>query len=297
MNPFSRRALRGLTLCLALAPLAASAEEAKIVGRAGPISYSEAEAQALIATLPPPAREALARDPSQAAPLLRGKLLDRLVLDDLAKAGFDKRDDVTQRLALARESMLIELYLDAHVTAPPEFPTETEARAYYDGNKATFIPPKRYKLSQIFVADTSDAKTDPKLEDVRNRLKAKGANFALIAHEMSDNKAEAANGGDLGWVGEPNLRPEIRDALTRAKAGDITPPIRIQDGFHIVLVENMVAAGQEPVAFDMVKDTLRAELRRRRIAAERQAFVESLLKANPVTIDDAVLTEAVKTAK
>jgi peptidylprolyl isomerase len=288
-------ALLGLVFCQAPAPMAARAQDAGIIGRAGSVTLSSTEAHDLFAALPAPTREGLGKD--QAEALLRGRLLDKLVMDDLANAGFDRRPDVERRLAQAHDTLLIELYLDAHVTVKPDYPTEAEARAYYDANKAAFIPPKRYKLAQIFIADASDARSNPRIEQAQARLRVKNANFALIAHELSDNKAEAAKGGEIGWLGEPALAPEIRAALAKVKKGELSAPIRMKDGFHIVHVLEVAEAGKEPLDFELVKDTLGGEMRRRKIVADKQAFIESLVKAHPVSIDETALAEAFKPAK
>jgi peptidylprolyl isomerase len=277
-------------VALAAAPL--RAENAAIVGRAGSVAVSETAMRDFLAGLSAPNRDALSKDPKQAEQWLRGKLLDLLVLDDAAKAGFDKSPDVQRRLARAHDALIIELYLDSHVDVAASYPSEAEARAFYEANKAAFIPPKRYRLAQIFIADPSQATSNAKADDVARRAKAKGANFAALARELSDAKAEAAKGGEIGWLGEPNLAPEIRSEVEKAKKGAIVGPIRMKDGWHVVLVLDAAPAATKPLAFELVADTLSSEMRRKKIAAEKQSFIETLLKANPPSIDEKALGEA-----
>lgn len=289
--------LASLSVCMALVPVGLRAEDGAIVGRAGEVSISASEVQSLIAAQPEPVRSTLTRDPAQAAQWLRGRILDRLVVRDAANSGFDKQPDVAARLAQAREALLIELYLGSKTDVAPDYPAEAEVRAFYGANTASFVPPKRYRLAQIFVADTSASEPNPRVEDIRRRLKTKNADFAAIARETTDNKPEGEKGGEIGWLGEPNLAPEIRAAVANAKKDTITAPIRMKDGWHLIRVLDVAPAGTQPLAFDQVKATLATEVRRRRIAAEKQAFVEALLKANPVSIDELGLAETLRSSK
>ncbi len=65
-----------------------------------------------------------------------------------------------------------------------------------------------------------------------------GANFAAIALQFSQG-ADAAHGGDLGWVQPGQLAPDIARALTNAAVGQVSAPIRTARGFHILGVRDM----------------------------------------------------------
>jgi hypothetical protein len=297
MKSSRRRAIGILALCLGLAPAGLRADDTKLVARAGSVSISEANVRDLLAGVTEQNRDALSKDPQQATRWLSGRVLDLLVLDDASKSGFDKQPDVERRLARAREALIVQLYLDAHVNVPADYPSAAEARAFYDTHQASFIPPKRYRLAQIFIADSSAATSNPKVDEALRKIMAKGADFSAIARDMSDAKAEAAKGGEIGWLGDPNLAPEIRAAVEKTNKGGVTAPIRLKDGWHIVRVLAKAPAAKKPMAFEAIKDTLSAAMRGRKIAAEKQAFVEGLFKANPATIDAPSLAEALGSSK
>src|SRR5258708_28140954 len=71
-----------------------------------------------------------------------------------------------------------------------------------------------------------------KLDDV---LKAKqpGADFAALAHSVSDDAATAERDGEIGWVAEPDLRPEIRSQVIGLAKVAITDPVRLDNALHI----------------------------------------------------------------
>ncbi|SRR5579859_136892 len=65
------------------------------------------------------------------------------------------------------------------------------------------------------------------IEQLRN-----GAPFQSLAQQFSQN----GGGGQLGWVSEGMLDDELMRALGRLQINSITPPIRANDGYHILLL-------------------------------------------------------------
>lgn len=84
-----------------------------------------------------------------------------------------------------------------------------------------------------------------------------GANFAKLAQQFSQ-AAGAGAGGDLGWIQEGELADEIDQAIRNLSPGQISPPIRTQSGFHIVLLrqKGSVLAGDPNEAFVHLKNVL-----------------------------------------
>ena len=60
-----------------------------------------------------------------------------------------------------------------------------------------------------------------------------GAPFALLAQQFS-SAPSAASGGDVGWVREGELRPEIDAALEALEKGAISDPIQVPGGVYVV---------------------------------------------------------------
>lgn len=60
-----------------------------------------------------------------------------------------------------------------------------------------------------------------------------GAPFANVAQQFSQ-AASAAKGGDIGWVSETQLAPQIAEAVARMDVGTISNPIRSLNGFYIM---------------------------------------------------------------
>ena len=62
---------------------------------------------------------------------------------------------------------------------------------------------------------------------------ADGAPFPLLAQQFSSSPT-AAKGGDMGWVREGELRPEIDQVIQQMKKGNLSKPIQVPGGVYVV---------------------------------------------------------------
>ncbi len=62
-----------------------------------------------------------------------------------------------------------------------------------------------------------------------------GAPFQLLAQQFSSSPS-AARGGDIGWVNEGELRPEIDAAMKNIEKGNISEPIQVPGGVYVIAV-------------------------------------------------------------
>jgi len=68
-----------------------------------------------------------------------------------------------------------------------------------------------------------------------------GAPFPLLAQQFS-SAASAARGGDVGWVREGELRPEIDAAIKEMTPGTVSTPIQVPGGVYVIaLVETRIS--------------------------------------------------------
>ncbi|ACB96626.1 peptidylprolyl isomerase [Beijerinckia indica] len=278
-----------------------------IVGRAGGMDVSMKEIRARIDLLPETDRATLTKDPAQLTQFVRGYLADRVLLREAHDTGFDQKTPIKARLDQAHDALLMELYLQSVTHVPDTYPTEAEVRAAYDANKSALIAPRRYQLAQIFIAapkidqtkddKTKDEKTSARLDELMKKLQGKSGDFEVLAREYSDAKAEAAKGGEIGWLAEPSLMPEIRQAVSGLTKGATTAPIRLNDGWHILHILDIREAGSEPLPFTEVKGPLAEQMRRQRLTNERQTYLTHLLKQKVPVVNELALTKLAPTLK
>ncbi len=85
-------------------------------------------------------------------------------------------------------------------------------------------------------AGLPDAEAKAKAEDILKKATAKGADFAALAKEFSEDTGSGLNGGDLDFQKKGTFVPEYEKAIfDDLKVGEITPaPIKTQFGYHII---------------------------------------------------------------
>jgi len=150
-----------------------------------------------------------------------------------------------------------------------------EVKTYYDRNRDKFRRPETITLSEIFLSTLG--KTE---EEVRTRAaqivqqaRQPGADFTKLVTANSEREQTRANKGKVGAIQMSDVtRPEVSAALKNLKAGGITDPIRSEDGFTILRLDERTAAGES--AYDEAK--VREALTSERIGKERAAYMRRL---------------------
>jgi len=126
---------------------------------------------------------------------------------------------------------------------------EPEMRKYYETHQVRFSLPEEYRLSQILFLQRSTE--DPRefrtrAAEVSDKLK-KGSEFADMAYKFSAG-AEASRGGNLGFVRQGELLPEIEQVLAQLQPGQFTPPIETSQGLHIIRLDEKKPSQYRPFA-------------------------------------------------
>lgn len=289
----------------AVAPSAPVAEESavikggEVVARVGSNDVTAEELRSALASLDARSQAAVARDAALLSQAVRAILANRLVLKEALSKKWDQQPAVAAQLSRARENLIVEGYLNS-VAAPPEnFPSESEIKSVYDANVSAFLVPRRFRLAQIVVAAVKNAEKPAeeaarkKLDETVKKLKQPGADFAALARSGSDEPASAERDGEIGWVGEPDLRTEIRSQVIGLAKGATTEPIRLDDGWHIVKLLDTEASHTRPLA--EVRDALVQRIRSERAEASRRAYVAELLKQTPPVVNEMALSKLLDT--
>ncbi len=140
------------------------------------------------------------------------------------------REDIRNEIML---NQLREHEVDAKVQV-----SEAEIDTYLVASKAAASEKVEMNLAQILVAVPENASPEQiaarraRAEEVARQLRT-GADFAKMAATYSD-APDALKGGDIGWR-DPDRLPEIfATQLRKLGAGQITPIIKTNVGFHIL---------------------------------------------------------------
>ena len=118
-----------------------------------------------------------------------------------------------------------------------------------------------YHVAEIYIEATADiGGMDGALEGANamiSQLKG-GAPFPLLAKQFS-SAASAARGGDVGWVREGELRPEIDAVITKMTEGSVSTPIQVPGGIYVVALIAKKTS-QADTLYKLKQITVKAEL-------------------------------------
>jgi peptidylprolyl isomerase len=296
------RVVSGLLVCgpLMCASLAAWAQD-DVIASAGQASVTQSDITGVLRSLDVNTRMRLAADPARLDQLVRARLAEQTVLTEARAKGWDKQPQVKLVLEQAQQEALARSYL-ASISAPPsDYPTDADIQTAYDQNKAVFTVPASLHFAQIFIAASQNAEkatldeARKQAADLAKQAHASGADFAAIAKASSQEKVSGARGGDMGFVPDEALLPEIRKAADSMKAGDISQPIETAAGFHIVKLIESRPASIRP--FADVKEQIRATLRQQREAQNAQAYLAKAVGPGTVAINEGALKKALSAAQ
>lgn len=104
---------------------------------------------------------------------------------------------------------------------------------YYINNRNNF---RCVALSQILVHDLADALK------IAHAIREEYASFCALALEHSKGKQSKKNGGFAGIRFLSELIPEITEAVSEAKEGELIGPIQTKFGYHIIKIEKWFAS-------------------------------------------------------
>lgn len=188
-----------------------------------------------------------------------------LIAQQAEKDGLTQDREVATRLELTRLNLLQQAAAQKYLK--DRTPTEEELRKEFDAQIAA-TPMVEYHARHIQVSAPDIG------QKVIERLD-KGEDFAVVAKKISEDKATAAKGGDLGWFGPtPETRP-FTDALATLKKNEITKaPVQTRYGWHVI---QLLGTRDLPMpSFDapQVQEQLKGIVLRKKF----QAYSDELLK-------------------
>ncbi len=264
------------------------------VATLGAVSIGAQELAQWLAALPQPQRDSLKADRAALDRLIRGGLADKALVAQARAQGWTDKEEIQRAMQAAQEQVVLRSYLDSVSEPPQSYPGEDELRAAYEQARERLTQPAGYRISQIFIAapfgePDKVAAASRQIQDLARRA-ARG-DFAALAREYSQDPASAAQGGDNGFATLAQLVPELRAVVAKLKPGEVSAPVQLPGGFHLLKLTELREA--RVADYEQVKPQLRAALRAGRQEQAAQAYLEGLLNAGTVSIDGKALSAAI----
>ena len=274
----------------AATPAAAGPKGAGVVARVGDLEVNLDEIKSALGNLDVRELAAVSRDPALLNQVVRSLLVQRLLYREALAKKWDQSEQAVARLERLRQSAVTESYLESVSQPPDGWPADAEVQAAYEANQASWVVPRQYRLAQIYVAlpeggdQAAVTKAQGRIEAVKRKVDEKPGDFEVLAKAESDEKTSAAAGGEIGWLTEAQIQPDIREAAIKLAAGQVSTPIKRAQGWHIIKCLE-IKESFTPSLADL-KVSLVEKMREEKVKANSQAYLAQLLQENPVTINE-----------
>jgi peptidyl-prolyl cis-trans isomerase SurA len=167
--------------------------------------------------------------------------------------------------------------------------TPDEVKKYFEDHKDKFRTPESVDLSEIYLS--SQGKDDTAVKDRAVELVTQiraGADFKAVAsanseREKNGQRTAPQDGGEVGNFEVPNLREDLEKALKDVKAGGVTDPIKVPDGYQILRVNSRTPAGTTPTFND---NKVREAMMLEKSQAERETYLQNLRNEAFIRVSD-----------
>ncbi|MED5565922.1 MAG: peptidylprolyl isomerase, partial [Pseudomonadota bacterium] len=201
---------------------------------------------------------------------LVGYMVNRILASEAAKkAGLENDADVAKIKAFMERKALQDVFIAKMLM---ERVREEDVTAYYD-KEIKNGPIEEEVRARHILLDNREA-ADAVVADLEN-----GADFAALAKERSKGPS-GPSGGDLGYFSKQSMVPAFSDAAFKLAAGETSPPVQTQFGWHVIRVEDRRNRPVPPL--DQVRDQIYQLLISE---AQRDIYDEMRTKASVDLVD------------
>ncbi len=290
-----------LLLAALLVVAAGESPDTDVVAQRGDVRLTGAELKDALALLDPAARAQVTATPQALSAFVRDRLLNLSVLAEARAKQWDTQPDIVRRINETKDAVVLQTYLASLVPSDPLYPSEAEVTAAYDSNKSRLMVPRQFHLAQIVLTvkpgatAQEDEAVHKKAIELRARAVRPKADFAELARSNSQEQQSAEKGGDVGWLREPDMIPAVRDVVAGMAEDAISQPVHVPDGWHILKLLEIKQAG--PVPLSDAKPQIVQALRQARAQRTMRAYLDEMLKTQPVQVNEIELTKQMGAGK
>src|SRR4029453_14159649 len=164
-------------------------------------------------------------------------------------------------------------------------PSDAAIQAYYDEHRADrFTAPEEIRARHILIKQAPDAdekqraEARKKAQDVLDKVK-KGADFAKLAQQVSEDAGSASKGGDLGLFSRGKMVPAFDAAAFALEPGAVSEIVESPFGLHNIKGDEKLPGGPKPLEagrqeiVQTLTDEQGLELARKQAESDRREVV------------------------
>jgi peptidyl-prolyl cis-trans isomerase D len=144
--------------------------------------------------------------------------------------------------------------------------SDEEIERYYERNINNFRTPEERRASHILFRLSPGASAEGRervkirMEKVLAEVRA-GGDFAELARKYSEDEGTRDLGGDLGFIKQGNLLPELDQALFNIMPGEVSDIIETSAGYHILKLNEIKRSSYKSVTDPEVRSIIREAIR------------------------------------
>lgn len=172
--------------------------------------------------------------------------------------------------------------------------TMDELKKYFEAHQDKFRKPETVVISEIFLssAGKNEAEVKARALELVTQLRA-GADFKALAaanseREVNGVRTAQTTGGLVGTFEMPNLRDDIANAVRNVKVGGVSDPLRTNDGYQILRVNERTAGGTT-ATFN--ENQVREAITMERTAKAREDYLQQLRNESYIKLADSYFDE------
>lgn len=252
-----------------------------VVGKVGDFVMREADFERLLSSQPPEVQQTVQSSPEQRTGFIRQFLLTKAVAAKARKEGFDRKPEIRELLANLLDQYIANRYVAKEVTATVTV-TDEELKTYFREHEKELLLPEAVRARHILI---SAAQQLPPAEKAKARARAeqlleqvrKGADFAQLAREHSEDRDSGARGGELGLLSPGGTNsPEFEQAAFSLKAGEVSGIVETAFGYEIIKVDQR--SDRRPATFEESREYIRNLLREQNRQKTALQFLETVAR-------------------
>ena len=176
---------------------------------------------------------------------------------------------------------------------------DKDRREFYEKHKDAFTTQGELTLSEIFLPleGHTAAEVEQRARRIIEELKA-GQSFAEAVKKNSpEGRATRAQDGKMGTFKPGELKPDIAAAVSTLKPGEVTEPIRLQDGFQIIRVDERKAPVTRGFSDPEVQQAISRAATMEKADEARRKYMKKLREEAFIEITKGYVVEEAKSEK
>ena len=281
-----------LAACVMAGPGMVCADAApEVLVTVGQETITKADLASKTATMPPQIR---GRFETKAG---RQQLLEQVVLISLLsqearRLGIDKQEKVQKKIKELTDNLIVQELTRQQITGEVTV-SDDEVEAYYLENKKDFVRAEQINVSFIMFATTAGSTSEEKEAKRKLALKTlkrlkKGADFADVAREVSEDKRTGRRGGVSGFFARGRRAKmygeKFEEVAFALKTGEMSDVFETERGYYIIWLGDRQPRTEQSLS--QAKSKIARKLQQTKQREAYESYVDGLKEKYPVKYSD-----------